>query len=96
MNGESDAIVKLIFFVFQTLLSIFLGIIDLGRFRDNFRGVFLGFLSGMKGFKKISRNAWLSGKTILLKIVKVIAKRGSARDDPWKVVIAMIVGGLSY
>ena len=57
MNGESDAIVKLIFFVFQTLLSIFLGIIDLGRFRDNFRGVFLGFLSGMKGFKKISRNA---------------------------------------
>ena len=96
MNCESDPIIELILFVLQTLLGIFLGVVDLRRFSEGFRGLFFKFFVGVESFEKISCDAGLSGKTILLKIVKVIAERGSARDYVWNSEITVIVGGLAY
>jgi hypothetical protein len=48
----------------------------------------------MEGFEEISRDAGLSCKTILFKIVEVVAKRGIAREVAGKVVVALGFGGV--
>ena len=98
VNGESDAIVELILFVFQTFLGILLGVADFGRLGDGdgLGGFFFGFFVGMEGFEEISRDAGLSCKTILFKIVEVVAKRGIAREVAGKVVVALGFGGIGY
>ncbi len=98
VNGQSDPIVELVFFILQTLLGVLLGVTDFGRLRegDGLGLFFFGFFVGIESFEKISRDAGLACKTILFKIVEIVAKRGIAREVAGEVIVAMGFGGVGY